>query len=218
MPHDLLWRKDHVADRIVLLDLAIEDAAHPQRGGVDASGDHRTDRAKTGKALGATPLVELAICEQRFGGCDVVDAGVTKDDVVDTLAWRLIARLADHDAEFSLEFDPAFEPVRTADRSQMGRQRLSQLDEKQWEIRDPGLLQLLTLMKVVPQAKELARLHRRQPSGICGVDDGAVGYRISKQLAFVQRNLVTLEAAESGFPVDVDAAPVCSRHGLLLFR
>ena len=151
------------------------------------------------------------------GGCDVVDAGVTEDDVVDSLAWRLITRLADPRCRSASGFTRPSEPVWTADRSQMGRQRLSQLDENSGN-RDPGLLKLLTLMKIVPQTEGTGVVAPGSHWASAASTDGAVGYRIGKQPAFVQRNLSPSGGRVRGLSVDVDAAPVCSRHGLLLFR
>src|SRR3989344_1695365 len=72
--HDLRRLEDHVAHRVILPLLAIEQGLHVQVERVQAGGDDRAEHAEGVEALGARPLGEARILLEYFGGGDVVDA------------------------------------------------------------------------------------------------------------------------------------------------
>lgn len=77
--HDLVRRKDEVADPIILAFASVEYGPDRDLLEFDAGGNNRSERSKRIKGLGAGPLGEMRTIIEQLKRGHIVDAGIAKD-------------------------------------------------------------------------------------------------------------------------------------------
>src|SRR6185437_12241462 len=210
---ELVRREEHVADRVVLPLLAVEDRADDELHRIDAGGDHRAEHAEGVEALAARPLLEAWVLPEEIDGGHVVHAGVAEDVVASLGLAHHRAFLADDDTELALIDDAAGIGFGPLDRRAMRMIGVGTLQEIKRLVGNEEVVLGGELMEIVPETDHLRGVAGCQHPDLGELHFLARRFGTGEHVARMDGDRAVLECSESDTAALLEPDPL--RHSFL---